>query len=156
MNGLLTDLYELTMSAGYFVSGKWEEQATFELFIRRLPRNRNYVVAAGLDQAVESLLSLSFDDSSIGYLRGLRQFRTAPPDFFDALRRLRFEGDVDAVPEGTVLFAGEPMLRVRASLPDDRLDLALREICSTFGLRQLTQALHDGRRAHRPAAARRR
>jgi nicotinate phosphoribosyltransferase len=121
VNGLLTDLYELTMSAGYFAAGKWDEQATFELFIRRLPRHRNYVVAAGLAQAVESLLTLDFDTPSIDYLRKLPQFQSSAPKFFESLRCLRFAGDVDAVPEGTVLFAGEPMLRVRAALPQGQI-----------------------------------
>ena len=60
MNGLLTDLYELTMAAGYFEAGKTEEIATFEFTIRRLPENRNFVIAAGLPQAVDYLLNLSF------------------------------------------------------------------------------------------------
>lgn len=116
MSALLTDLYELTMSAGYFAAGKAEQCATFELAIRRLPRNRNYVLAAGLAQAVEYLLNLRFDTAEIDYLRGLRQFANAPPAFFDYLREFRFTGDVFAVPEGTPLFAGEPMLTLRAPL----------------------------------------
>ncbi len=71
MNALLTDLYELTMSAGYFEAGKATELATFELSVRRLPKNRNYVLAAGLTQAVEYLLHLRFDAGEIEYLRTL-------------------------------------------------------------------------------------
>lgn len=116
MNGLLTDLYELTMAAGYFESGKAEEIATFELAVRQLPANRNFLLAAGLPQVVDYLLNLSFTGEEIDYLRGLAQFRLAPPEFFEYLRTFRFTGDLFAVPEGTPLFAGEPVLALRAPL----------------------------------------
>ncbi|MFN0172365.1 MAG: nicotinate phosphoribosyltransferase [Bryobacteraceae bacterium] len=121
MSGLLTDLYELTMSAGFWETGKWDEAAVFEMSVRRLPRNRNYVLAAGLEQAVEYLLRLEFGDAEIVYLRGLPQFSRVSPGFFDALRAFRFRGDVDAVEEGTTLFAGEPVMRVRATLPQGQI-----------------------------------
>ncbi|MEK7751835.1 MAG: nicotinate phosphoribosyltransferase, partial [Acidobacteriota bacterium] len=121
MNGLLTDLYQLTMAAGYFRAGKVQERATFELYVRRLPRNRNYVVAAGLQQAVEYLLNLRFTGEEIDYLRGLPQFAGAEPGFFDALKRFRFTGDVYAVPEGTPVFAGEPMLMLRAPIMEAQI-----------------------------------
>src|SRR5689334_5314221 len=101
MNGLLTDLYELTMAAGYFEAGKTEEIATFELAVRHLPANRNFLIAAGLPQIVDYLLNLDFADEEIEYLRGLEQFRHAAPAFFDYLRTFRFTGDLFAVPEGT-------------------------------------------------------
>src|ERR1700722_16132603 len=116
MNGLLTDLYELTMAAGYFEAGKTEEIATFEFTVRRLPANRNFVLAAGLPQAVDYLLNLSFSAEEIDYLSGLKQFSKAPSAFFDYLRNFRFTGDLFSVPEGTPLFAGEPMLAVRAPI----------------------------------------
>lgn len=116
MNGLLTDLYELTMAAGYFQAGKAKQTATFEFTIRHLPPNRNYVLAAGLPQAVDYLLNLSFTDEDIAYLRNLPQFRRAPAEFFDYLHTFRFTGDLFAVPEGTPLFTGEPMLSVRAPI----------------------------------------
>ena len=116
MNGLLTDLYELTMAAGYFESGKAGEKAAFEYTIRRLPANRNYVLAAGLPQVVDYLLNLSFTDEEIGYLRGLPQFSNASPAFFDYLRAFRFTGDLFAVPEGTPLFPNEPFLTIRAPI----------------------------------------
>jgi nicotinate phosphoribosyltransferase len=116
MNGLLTDLYELTMAAGYFEAGKAEEKATFELTIRHLPRNRNYAIAAGLPEVVDYLLNLSFTPEEIEYLRGLPQFRGASAEFFDYLRAFRFTGDFFSVPEGTPLFAGEPMLAIRAPI----------------------------------------
>src|SRR5579872_6004959 len=107
MNGLLTDLYELTMAAGYFEAGKAQEKATFEFTVRRLPANRNFILAAGLPEAVDYLLNLSFTREEVDYLRGLPQFRNASPAFFDYLAHLRFTGDLFAVPEGTPLFAGE-------------------------------------------------
>ncbi len=86
MTGLLTDLYQLTMAAGYFEAGKAQETATFELFFRSLPRYRNFVLAAGLEQVVDYLASLRFQDEEIAYLRVaapvpprfLRVFRHAP------------------------------------------------------------------------------
>ncbi|MGB9609542.1 MAG: nicotinate phosphoribosyltransferase [Bryobacteraceae bacterium] len=116
MNALLTDLYQLTMAAGYWSAGKTEEIATFELFVRRMPPHRNYLIAAGLEQAVEYLLGLRFEEEEIRYLQGLPQFQRVAPEFFEALRRFRFTGDVFAAPEGTPVFAGEPLLVVRAPL----------------------------------------
>ncbi len=116
MSALLTDLYELTMAAGYFDAGKQGHKATFELSLRNLPGNRNYVVAAGLQQAVEYLQNLSFAEDEIAYLRGLPQFQQVSPAFFDYLRGFRFTGDLFAVPEGTPVFAGEPILTVRAPI----------------------------------------
>ena len=116
MNGLLTDLYELTMAAGYFAAGKHEETATFELTIRRLPKNRDFVIAAGLHRVVDYLLNLSFTANEIEYLRELPSLKNAPPKFWDYLATFRFTGDVFAVPEGTVLYQGQPVMTVRAPL----------------------------------------
>jgi nicotinate phosphoribosyltransferase len=121
MNALLTDLYELTMAAGYFQAGKLAERAVFELTVRRLPPNRNFVLAAGLPQVVDYLLNLSFTGEEIEYLRGLPQFQNASSAFFDYLRGFRFTGDLFAVPEGTPLFAGEPMLTLRAPLVEAQI-----------------------------------
>src|SRR5579863_1747356 len=121
MNGLLTDLYELTMAAGYFESGKVEEKATFEFTIRRLPAFRNFVLIAGLAQVVEYLQTLSFTAEEVDYLRGLPQFRGASPKFFEYLRAFRFTGDLFAAPEGTPLFAGEPVLCLRAPIIEAQL-----------------------------------
>jgi nicotinate phosphoribosyltransferase len=115
-DAILTDLYQLTMAAGYFAAGKAGEKATFELFVRRLPANRNYLIAAGLEQAVAYLQSFRFSADEIGYLRSLPQFRLAPAEFFDYLKEIRFTGDVFAVPEGTPVFPGEPILTVRAPI----------------------------------------
>ena len=121
MNGLLTDLYELTMAAGYYEAGKVKQKATFELTVRRLPPHRNFVIAAGLPQAIDYLLNLSFNDDEIEYVRGLPTFAHVSPGFFDYLRGFRFTGDVFAVPEGTVLFAGEPMMTVRAPIVEAQI-----------------------------------
>jgi nicotinate phosphoribosyltransferase len=116
MNALLTDLYELTMAAGYFDAAKTAQTATFEFSIRRLPARRNFVVVAGLPQVVDYLLNLKFAPEEIDYLRGLSQFRNISAAFFDYLRDFRFTGDLFAVPEGTPLFAGEPLLTIRAPI----------------------------------------
>jgi nicotinate phosphoribosyltransferase len=121
MNALLTDLYELTMAAGYFEAGKTAERAVFELSIRRLPPHRNLVLAAGLPQVVDYLLNLAFTADEIAYLRALPQFQYVSPAFFEYLRDFRFTGDLFAVPEGTPLFAGEPMLTLRAPLVEAQI-----------------------------------
>ncbi len=116
MNGLLTDLYQLTMAAGYFAAGKKDDTATFEFTIRHLPRHRDFVLVAGLHRAVEYLLNLSFAPDEIAYLRGLEVFRHTPHEFWDYLAHFRFTGTVFAVPEGTVLYEGQPVLNIRAPL----------------------------------------
>uniref|UniRef100_Q01XY5 Nicotinate phosphoribosyltransferase n=1 Tax=Solibacter usitatus (strain Ellin6076) TaxID=234267 RepID=Q01XY5_SOLUE len=121
MNGLLTDLYELTMAAGYFEAGKAAEKATFEFTIRRLPAHRNFALMAGLPQVVDYLLNLSFSDEEVDYLRGLPQFARVSSAFFDSLRTFRFTGDLFAVPEGTPLFAGEPVLTIRAPIMEAQI-----------------------------------
>jgi nicotinate phosphoribosyltransferase len=114
MNALLTDLYELTMAAGYFEAGKADEKATFELTFRRLPANRNFILTAGLPQLVDYLLGLCFNDEEIDYLQSLPHFRGASNGFWDYLRLFRFTGDLFAMPEGTPVFPGEPVLILRA------------------------------------------
>lgn len=121
MNALLTDLYQLTMAAGYFSAGKHHEVATFELFVRRLPYNRNYYLAAGLQQAVEYLLNLRFTAEEIAWLRGLPQFARVAPEFFEYLAALRFTGDLFGMREGTPVFPNEPILTVRAPLIEAQL-----------------------------------
>jgi nicotinate phosphoribosyltransferase len=135
MTGLLTDLYQLTMAAGYFESGKAAEVATFELFFRHLPRYRNFVLAAGLEQVVEYLQNLHFEEEEIRYLRSLPQFQRVSPGFFDALRGLRFTGDLFAIAEGTPIFAGEPFLTVRAPLIEAQI--AETYLLATVGFQSL-------------------
>ena len=114
-SGLLTDLYELTMAAGYLEAG-FEGRATFELFARSLPKRRNFLVAAGLEQCLEYLEHIHFSDEEIGYLRGNQAFSGIGEAFFEYLARFRFSGDVWAVPEGTVCFPDEPLLRITAPI----------------------------------------
>ena len=112
---LMTDLYELTMAAGYFATGK-RDTVAFEAFVRALPANRSYLVAAGLEQALQYILDLQFGEEAIEWLRTQPQFARVPNEFFEYLRGFRFHGDVWAVPEGTVVFAGEPLVRVEGDL----------------------------------------
>jgi len=112
---LLTDLYELTMAAAYY-EHRLPLTATFEIFVRQLPPERSYLVAAGLDSALGYLEHLHFTDGDASFLRSLPVFRTVSGDFFDYLRRFRFSGAVHAVPEGTLIFGGEPILQVTAPI----------------------------------------
>lgn len=118
---LATDLYQLTMMAGYVLTGL-TGPATFELFVRRLPPHRKYLVCAGLQQAVEYLEGLQFTAEDIAYLRSVPELRNAPARFFDDyLPAFRFTGDVYAMPEGAVAFENEPILQVVAPLPEAQL-----------------------------------
>ncbi len=112
---LATDLYELTMAAGYWAEGR-QEEAAFELFVRHLPRDRNYLLAAGLEDVVAYLENFHFTAEEIAYLRGLPVFASIPSGFFDFLAALRFTGDLWAIPEGTPVFAEEPLLTVVAPI----------------------------------------
>jgi nicotinate phosphoribosyltransferase len=112
---LLTDLYELTMAAAYY-EHQVSLRATFELFVRQLPPERPYLVAAGLDSALGYLENLRFTEDDAMFLRGLPTFRTVSDGFFDYLRNFRFTGDAHAVPEGTLIFGGEPILQVTAPI----------------------------------------
>ena len=115
---LSTDLYEISMAAGYHAGGQLG-RATFELWVRALPPERGYLVVAGLEQVVEHLENLQFRPGDISYLRGLPALRNVRADFFDQyLPAFEFRGDLWAMPEGTPAFAGEPLLRVTASLPE--------------------------------------
>jgi nicotinate phosphoribosyltransferase len=119
-SGLLTDLYELTMAAGY-VQNRFDARATFELFVRNLPQRRNYLVAAGLEHALDFLENVRFSSEDIAYLRAQPFFRNVQSDFFEYLSRFQFAGDVWALPEGTIFFPGEPLLRVTAPIADAQL-----------------------------------
>ncbi|HYO84296.1 MAG TPA: nicotinate phosphoribosyltransferase [Bryobacteraceae bacterium] len=121
MTALLTDLYQLTMAAGYFASGKTGERAVFELFVRRLPKGREYLIAAGLQQAVEYLTEVRFRPDEITYLCGLPQFSNVQQDFWDFLLEFRFTGDLFAMPEGTPFLAGEPIATVHAPIVEGQI-----------------------------------
>jgi nicotinate phosphoribosyltransferase len=111
----ITDLYELTMAAAYYETG-FSPVSSFELFVRSLPPQRAFLIAAGLEQALDYLQNLRFQEDEIEYLRRLPVFANIQPSFFEYLKDLRFEGDVWAVPEGTVIFGEEPLLRVTAPI----------------------------------------
>ncbi len=113
-SALITDLYQLTMLEAYRTLG-FERTAVFELYARRLPPERGFLIAAGLEQALEYLEGFRFAPEELDWLRSLKRFR---PDFLEWLAELRFTGEVHALPEGTAVFQDEPWLRVVAPLPE--------------------------------------
>jgi len=123
---LLTDLYELMMAQAYFDQGMADE-AVFSLFVRRLPKTRNYLLACGLETVLDFLEQLHFNDDAIVYLREQGLFKDA---FLDRLRQFRFTGDVYAVPEGTPVFENEPLLEVVAPITEG-------QIVETFVMNQI-------------------
>ncbi|MGZ5876631.1 MAG: nicotinate phosphoribosyltransferase [Bradyrhizobium sp.] len=114
---LLTDLYQLNMLQAYLDHGQ-TDTAVFEFFVRRLPARRGFLMAAGLEQALDFLENLQFSKEEIKWLQQNYRFTDG---FLDYLARLRFTGDVDAMPEGTIFFANEPIIRVIAPLPEAQL-----------------------------------
>lgn len=114
---LLTDLYQLSMLAAYADEGL-NDTAVFELFVRKLPDTRNFLMAAGLDDALGFLETLAFEPADLAWIDSSGLF---PHGFARSLADFRFSGDVDAVPEGTVVFENEPILRVIAPLPEAQL-----------------------------------
>ncbi|MEX0267924.1 nicotinate phosphoribosyltransferase [Leptolyngbyaceae cyanobacterium UHCC 1019] len=113
---LLTDLYQLTMTACYVGEGLEQKHASFELFTRRLPQNFGYLIAMGLAQALDYLEKLRFSPTQISALQATGIFDHAPDAFWTLLSTAKFTGDVWAVPEGTAVFANEPLLRIEAPL----------------------------------------
>lgn len=114
---LLTDLYQLTMLQAYFDQGM-ADTAVFEFFVRKLPEGRNFLMAAGLEQVLAFLEDLRFTPEELDWLAASGRFHGG---FIDSLRGLRFSGDVQAMPEGTIFFPDEPILRVVAPLPQAQL-----------------------------------
>ncbi len=114
---LLTDLYQLNMLQAYLDHGQ-TDTAVFEFFARRLPARRGFLMAAGLEQALDFLENLQFSEEEIDWLRQNYRFKD---EFLDYLKHFRFTGDVDAMPEGTIFFANEPIIRVTAPLPQAQL-----------------------------------
>ena len=118
---LATDLYQLTMMAGYHVLGD-DEPRSFEMFVRHLPPHRSYLVAAGLEQALSYLETMHFRSEEIEWLRSAPALARVPASFFDELlAEFRFTGEVWAVEEGEPVFANEPLLRVTAPAPQAQL-----------------------------------
>jgi nicotinate phosphoribosyltransferase len=116
-SALLTDLYQLNMVQAYLESGQ-TDTAVFEFFVRKLPPQRSFLLAAGLEQALEFLEGLRFADEELDWLASRGRFSAR---FIDYLANFRFSGDVHAMPEGTVFFPNEPILRVTAPLPEAQL-----------------------------------
>src|SRR5437867_10736473 len=139
---LLTDLYELTMLQSYF-DESMNGIAVFDLFIRRLPENRNYFVACGLDHVLDYLEAFCFSGDAVEYLQSLNRFSSA---FLASLRDLRFTGDAYGVPEGTVIFPNEPILEIVAPLPEA-------QIIETFVMNQIQLATMAASKAARVARA---
>jgi nicotinate phosphoribosyltransferase len=116
-SALLTDLYQLTMLQVYFDQGM-NETAVFEFFVRKLPEGRNFLIAAGLEQVLDYLEALHFTAAELAWLERCGRFH---PRFVESLADLHFTGDVAAMPEGSVFFANEPILRVTAALREAQL-----------------------------------
>ncbi len=114
---LLTDLYQLTMLQGYY-NYNMDEIAVFEFFVRKLPKGRNFLVAAGLEQVVAFLKQVAFQDEDIDFLKKDGRFQ---PGFLDSLKNFHFSGDVDGVREGTIFFPNEPILRISAPIAQAQL-----------------------------------
>lgn len=114
---LLADLYELTMAESYFHYKK-DTSATFDLFVRGLPPNRSYLVAAGLADILEYIRTLNFNAEDLKYLKSQKIFSA---DFLGYLARFKFKGDIWALPEGTIFFANEPIIRVTAPIIEAQL-----------------------------------
>ena len=115
---LLTDLYELTMMQGYYETGAYNRKVVFDLFYRKNPSGNGFAITAGLQQAIEYLDGLHFTEEDIAYLESLNLFSE---DFIDYLRSFRFTGEVYAVPEGTIVFPHEPLMRIKAPIIEAQL-----------------------------------
>ena len=115
---MMTDLYQLTMMYGYYKNNIHNRKAVFDMYFRKPGENSAYAIAAGLEQVIDYIENLHFSEEDILYLDSLNLFDKG---FFDILRELRFTGDIHAVPEGTVVFPNEPMVRVKAPLIEAQL-----------------------------------
>ena len=116
---LLTDLYQLTMSYGYWKAGLDKKEAVFHLFFRKNPFNGGFTITAGLESVIEYIKAFRFDESDLAYLASLKGVDDQPifdPKFFDYLANMQFTCDIDAVPEGNVVFPYEPLIRVKGPL----------------------------------------
>jgi nicotinate phosphoribosyltransferase len=167
-NALFLDLYELTMAASYYSGSATERgiKGVFEMFVRKLPRNRSYLVAAGLEQVIQYLMCLEFNDTQISYLRSADVFKNVNQDFFKYLKQFKFTGTVWAVPEGTIVFPYEPIVRIEAPIVESQIVetfilsmINFQSMISTKASRISIQAKgrpvfeFGSRRAHGPQAA---
>ena len=165
---LATDLYQMTMAAAYYSSPYHRERKTegiFEMFVRELPNNRSFVIVAGLEQVIQYVLNLRYDDEQIAYLQSLEVFKNVNYGFFDYLRRFKFSGSLWSVPEGTVLFPNEPIMRIEAPIIEAQLletyilsTINFQSLIATKAARIVSAADHKpvvefgSRRAHGPQA----
>ena len=117
MTPLFCDLYELTMAEAYLAHGM-TDPATFSLFVRKLPKSRNFLIACGADELAERLAALRFSDADLVYLRSLKLFSRT---LLDWLAAFQFTGSLDAVEDGTPLFANEPILEVTAPIAEAQI-----------------------------------
>ena len=169
---LATDFYELTMAAAYYYSNNYGVQENtnkigiFEMFVRKLPLNRSYLVAAGLEQALYFLINIKFNDKHISYLKSLQIFKEVGEDFFGYLKQFKFTGTIWAVPEGTILFPNEPIIRIEAPIIEAQIvetyllsTINFQTLIATKASRIVTAANgkavieFGSRRAHGPQAA---
>lgn len=134
---LANDHYQFTMAAGYYSCGMEKTPASFNLFFRKLPKNRAFMVCMGLEQALHYLTKARFSEKSIEWLRKRPEFEKVPADFFDEyLPKFKFTGDVKAIPEGTIVFPNEPLLNITA--PIIEAQLAETYLLSTVGFQTKT------------------
>ena len=169
---LAMDFYELTMAAAYYSGSNQTDydnnkiKGIFEMFVRKLPRNRSYLVAAGLEQALYFLMNVRFNEEQLYYLKSLEIFKDVGEDFFEYLRNFKFTGSIWAVPEGTILFPNEPLLRVEAPVIEAQIVetfilsmMNFQSLIATKASRIVTAAKgksiieFGSRRAHGPQAA---
>ena len=116
---LLTDLYELTMAAGYFEQGKASDTAAFDLYYRNNPFHGGYAIVTGLEDAIRDVVNTGFNEEDLHFLRTLKSpsgSQTFSERFLQYLALYRFSGSIRAIPEGTVVFPNEPLLQVSGSL----------------------------------------
>jgi len=164
-SAFITDLYELTMAAGYF-DNRIDKAAVFELFVRDMPPDRGYLLLAGMETALGYLEELHFTPDEVSYLRGLEVFKNVSDDFFDYLGSFKFECDVWAMPEGTAFFSNEPVLRVSGPIIQAQVVETFLLTAVTFESMVATKAARvveaakgrpvadfGSRRAHGPEAA---
>lgn len=118
LSPLFTDFYQLTMMSGYLEAGKDKQNSVFELFFRKIPQQGGFCLLSGLEPALEYLEKLRFSPEELEYLASLKLFNQA---FIEQLRDFRFQGSVWAIPEGTVVFPHQPLMRIEASLPEAQL-----------------------------------
>jgi nicotinate phosphoribosyltransferase len=165
---LTTDLYQIVMAAAYFSSSYHRDRKTvgiFEMFVRKLPKNRSFIIVAGVEQVIQYVMNLHYHDEQITYLQSLDVFKDVDKEFFNYLRRFKFTGSLWSVPEGTVLFPNEPIMRIEAPIIEAQLletyilsIINFQSLIATKAARIVSAASHKpvvefgSRRAHGPQA----